>query len=335
LDNANKLNQAMNDPLVSVVIPVYNAGRYLRSALGSIVDQTFSDWEMICIDDGSSDTSPAILDDFASRFPRIQVVHQANAGIVAALNRGCELAKGAYICRMDADDIAMKDRVALQVAYMQEHPDCVALGGAILSMDSDSMPLGIQRLPSQHDSIVSNLLNRHTGVFHPTSMIRRDAFNEIGGYRPEYQWIEDHDLWLRLSRIGVLSNLDQVVLCYRQHASSVCWKRSDTQRELMNRLLATAFAERGLAEPSERLQSHSARTKANPGKWARMAARGGYPRTAFKHLAQLWRELGPSIYSLRMTIEVRFRLPVATAKTWRTNQRTQVPDMLKWDVDLS
>ncbi len=322
----------MNSPLVSVVVPVYNAGRYLRSALGSIIDQTYSDWEMICIDDGSNDSSSEVLDEFARQYPRIQVVHQANAGIVAALNRGCSLARGTFICRMDADDIAMQDRIALQVAYMHEHPNCVATGGAILSMDADAMPLGIQRLPREHDQIVSNLLNRHTGLFHPTSMIRRSAFEAVGGYRPEYQWIEDHDLWLRLSRLGALNNSDKVVLCYRQHASSVCWKRSETQRELMNRLLAEAFSERGIAEPTEKSQAHSARTKANPGKWARMAARGGYPKTAWKHLVELWRESGPSIYSVRMTAEVLFRLPLATAKAGWSNERVHVPNVSKWEI---
>lgn len=322
--------QTMSIPSVSIVIPVFNAGKYLAAAIGSMIEQTYDDWEMICVNDGSTDSSPDVLDRMAHREPRIKIIHQANGGIVSALNRGCEAAQGSLICRMDADDIAMPHRLKLQTEFMQNHREVVALGGDILCMDSESQPLSRNSLSSDHSEIVNNLLHRKTGLFHPASMIRTDAFRAVGGYRDQYQWIEDHDLWLRLSLIGQLHNSNDLVLCYRQHASSVCWQKSQTQRELMTQLLQEAYAERGLEDLPSEPAINTPRTKANPGKWARMAARGGYPRTACKHLGLLLKQEGISIYSLRMLAEVCLRIPLSASKASLGRQPTAVPDVSKW-----
>jgi glycosyltransferase involved in cell wall biosynthesis len=299
----------MADPLVSIVLPVFNAEPYLQAALASMLAQSFTDWEMICINDGSRDRGPAMLDALAEREPRVRVVHQENVGLVTTLNRGIELARGALVCRMDSDDIAMPDRLARQVAFLRDHPEHVAVGGAILKIDADSDPLGIERLASEHDDIEQALLQRRTGMFHPTTTIRRSALLAVGGYRSQYEWVEDHDLWLRLALRGQLGNLPDVVLCYRLHAGSICWQRAATQRQRMNELLAEAHALRGLTVPDELLlATDGARSAAGPGKWARMAARGLAPRTALKHLWRLWHEPAASGYRLRMTAETFARL---------------------------
>lgn len=319
-------------PKVSVVVPVYNAGNHLVRALGSIIEQSFTEWEMICVNDGSRDGSGNVLDWFARQDSRIRVIHQDNTGIVGALNRGCEAARSDYICRMDADDIALPDRIATQYDFMQTHPDCVAVGGAIVEMDVDSSPLATSRLPGEHDQIVDRLLHRQTGLFHPTTMIRRSAFENVGGYRKEYEWIEDHDLWLRLSMIGKLYNASQVVLCYRQHATSVCWQKSQRQRELMSQLLQSAYQQRGLILPPALAGSDRPnRSKANPGKWARAAVRGGYPGTAVKHLLGMWKEQGITPYSLRMSAEVLSRLPVSIAKRMLNGNHAEIPSVEIWE----
>lgn len=302
----------MPDPLVSIVLPVYNAERYLQAALASMLAQSFSDWEMICINDGSRDQSAQMLDALVQRDPRVRVVHQENAGLVATLNRGIAIASGALICRMDSDDIAMPDRLARQVAFLRNHPEHVAVGGAILKIDADSDPLGIDRLAADHAGIEHALLHRRTGMFHPTTMIRASALSAVGGYRSEYEWVEDHDLWLRLALRGRLANLPEVVLCYRLHAGSICWQRASTQRQRMNQLLTDAYALRGLPVPSELLLADDgARSAAGPGKWARMAAKGCAPRTALKHLWRLWHEPAATGYRLRMTAETFARLLIS------------------------
>lgn len=300
----------MHEPLVSVVMPVYNAGIFLSVALTSIIEQTFCGWEMICVNDGSTDGSGKLLDQFARQDARIRVVHQANTGIVGALNHGCELAQGPLICRMDSDDIAIPHRMERQLAFLRNAPTCVAVGGSILEIDTDGDPLCCSRLPNSHAEIESNLLHRRTGLYHPTAMLRTEALRAVGGYRKEYQWVEDHDLWLRLAQRGQLANLDEVILCYRQHSSSVCWQRSAQQRELMNGLLAEAYANRGLDLPPQLLHTGGAsRSAAGPGKWARAAAKGGFPRSVAKHLRQLAQAPKTSwSYMLRMTLESTLRL---------------------------
>jgi glycosyltransferase involved in cell wall biosynthesis len=319
----------MSSPSVSVVIPVFNAGKHLAPAIGSIVDQTYRDWEMICVNDGSTDGSSEILDWFADQDSRIRIVHQSNAGVVAAANRGHALAKAEYVCRMDADDIAMPDRLSRQLDFMRNHRDYAAISGAILEIDSDSEPLGVQRLPADHETIVQRLLGRGTGLFQPASMMRASAFQKIGGFRTKYQWIEDHDLWLRMSQVGRLGNLDELVLCYRLHASSCTWSMSKLRAELMSQLIREAQLDRGIANDGNETMTPPARSFAGPGKWARKAGRGGYPRTAMKHLKRLWKEDGLSWYTLRMFMEVGLRLPIA-ASSFGIKPGIQIPDSDKW-----
>ncbi len=320
----------MNSPLVSVVMPVYNSSRFLPQALTSIVEQSFQDWEMICVNDGSTDGSDQILEQFSQHDARIRVVHQANAGIVSALNRGCGLVRGSVICRMDSDDIALPTRLETQFLYLRKVPECVVVGGAILEMDVDGDPLCCSHLPALHADIESNLLHRKTGLFHPTTMFRTDTFHAIGGYRAEYQWVEDHDLWLRLAQHGQLANLDEVVLCYRHHPGSVCWQRAAQQRELMARLMADAYAARGLALPSHLSQASVSRSATGSGKWARAAAKGGFPMSVLKHLRELSRQPDTSNkYLIRMTVESALRLCSGYPRRLRDRKSSRIAAYVK------
>ncbi len=310
----------MKQPLVSIVIPAYNAGRYLAPAIESMIAQTFTDWEMICINDGSRDATGQMLDEFALREPRMRVIHQDNQGVTATLNRGLSLARAPLVARMDADDISMPTRLAQEVAFLKSHPQHVAVGGAILKIDTDSDRLGVDRLPTEHAEIESALLERRTGLFHPTVMYRLSAVRAVGAYRPEHVAVEDHDLWLRLAQHGRLANLEDVLLCYRLHPASACWQKSSAQREHMNNVLAEAYAARGLVMPERlHLAPTVVRSPGGPGKWARMAARGCVPRTAFKHLVRLWREPASMSYRLRMTLETLTRMALSLPRLPKTS----------------
>jgi glycosyltransferase involved in cell wall biosynthesis len=318
-------------PLISIVMPVYNGGRYLTDAIASIIEQTHSDWELICVNDGSTDQSAQVLEWFARQDDRIRIVHQDNTGIVGALNHGCSLARAPLIARMDQDDIALPERLALQLDYLQQRPECMVLGGAILEIDSDGSPLSINGLPTSHSILVERLLTRRTGHFHPTVIFRAEGFEAVGGYRNQYQWVEDHDLWLRMAQRGQLANLPQVVLCYRQHASSICWQRSAQQRQLMNQLLTDAYRQRGLELPDELvMDNHRERSAAGPGKWARAAAKGGFPTSFFKHLRQLWSSPEPRSYQLRMTLECLPKLLLGCLRRTLTSQHVAVPNFTRW-----
>ncbi|MCC6512112.1 MAG: glycosyltransferase [Pirellulaceae bacterium] len=308
-------DQPTDQPRVSILMPIYNAQRYLSAALESMVAQSFTDWEMICIDDGSSDGSSDILRRWALKDQRLRVISQENQGIARTLNHGLTLARAPLVARMDADDISMPERLAIQVAFLDQHADHVAVGGSILKIDDESDRLGVDHLPAEHSAIEQALLRRQTGMFHPTVLMRKRIVQAVGGYRRQHEPADDHDLWLRLAQRGRLANLQEVVLCYRLHASSLCWQRSATQRDNMNRILEEAYAARGLSMPAELvLSSDIVRSPGGPGKWARMAAKGYAPRTALKHLRKLWQEPVGNGYRMRMTLETLMRIACSLPK---------------------
>lgn len=321
----------MSAPQISIVMPVYNGQRHLVDAVASIVEQSFSDWELLCVDDGSTDRTPELLDWLTEQDDRVRVLRQANTGIVGALNRGCHEARAGLICRMDCDDIALPHRLAAQKRFLDRNPDCVVVGGSILEMDADGHALGLAQLPTKHADIENNLLRRKTGHFHPTTLFRTEAFHAAGDYRREYQWVEDHDLWLRMSRQGRLANLQDCVLCYRQHAGSVCWQRSDQQRLLMNDLLAEAYQERDLELPRELIAEKTCqRSQAGPGKWARAAARGGFTKNTMKHLGRLWASDARLTYKSRMSAEATLRLAPGLTRRILTGRKLDVPQFPTW-----
>ncbi|MFO0921649.1 MAG: glycosyltransferase family 2 protein [Pirellulales bacterium] len=309
-------------PRVSIVVPVYNAAPFLVDAMASMVTQTMEDWEMIAVDDGSTDESPAILAWFAKIDPRIRVLRQENQGIVAALNHGCKEARAPWICRMDADDLSHPERLARQSLFAEANPACVAFGGSLVEIDPRSRPLGFRGLPTTHAAIVERLQAGKPGLYHPTTWILKEAFDSVGGYRPEYQWVEDHDLWLRLSQIGELGNLDRTILYYRLHAGSVCANRRTRQSELMAELLGRPRPEKNA------VPSHPAHF-GGPGKWSRAALRGGHPGVAMQHLRDVFRQHGCTSYALRTAVEFSIRFPSSVFKRLLMGSCT-IPSFNEW-----
>jgi GT2 family glycosyltransferase len=206
-----------SSPAISVVMPVYNAGRFLAPALDSVLAQTFFDFELIAIDDGSTDDSGKVLADFAARDPRVRIFSQENQGIVATLNRALALARAPLVARMDADDICRADRFAKQLAYMQHHPEIAAISGAMDVIDESGTYLRTDAFPTLPDAIDSELLHRNC-VCHPAVMARTEVLRSLGGYRRSVQYAEDYDLWLRISEVGRVANLPDVLLSHRVHA---------------------------------------------------------------------------------------------------------------------
>ena len=234
-------------PAISVVMPVWNAARYLAAAVTSILDQTFRDFELIAVDDGSTDASPAILRAFADRDPRIRVLSRPNTGIVGALNDGLSAALGEFVARMDADDLSLPPRFDRQLDFMRTHPECVCVGSAFLYMDASGSLLKECRRPTDHVTIERELLAGNGGaIIHPAAMFRRAVVEQAGRYRPMAQWIEDLDLYLRLARLGQLANLPEVLFHYRFHEQSVNFTRNQGRQERKLAVLAESHAARGL-----------------------------------------------------------------------------------------
>jgi glycosyltransferase involved in cell wall biosynthesis len=234
-------------PDISVLMPVYNNADYLREAVQSILDQTYSNFEFLIIDDGSKDASPEILADFAKADDRVKVITQENQGYAQALNNAVDLARASLLARMDADDIAYPDRFAIQVAYLEEHPECVACGGRTLFIDNEGRPIREWSTEQTHEEIDAAHLAGHGGILvHPAAMMRRSAVIAVGKYRTEYLYAEDLDFFLRMAENGRVSNVPELVLQYRQHFASIGYSRTEAQKKAAQKALRDAYERRGL-----------------------------------------------------------------------------------------
>ena len=234
------IDLSMSVPSVSVVMSAYNGECFLREAVESILDQSFRDFEFIVINDGSTDGSAAMLDSYQRNDPRVRVYHQENSGLVESLNRGCKLARGKYIARMDADDIALRNRLMYQVEFMEKHPEVGVVGGAIEVINASGKSLQPDRHPCEDHEINQALLRGDTPLVHPTVLMRKDALVSVGGYRKVVLDSEDYDLWLRIADHWKLANLDVPVLKYRRHLGQVSVRKF--KQEALSNLAARAAA---------------------------------------------------------------------------------------------
>lgn len=294
----------MGSPVVSVVMPVYNGGPYLRPAVKSILAQTLGDFELIAVDDGSKDDSLSVLREFAAGDPRVRVISRPNTGIVGALDDGLAAARGEFIARMDSDDLSTPDRFEKQVKFLREHPDHVLVGSQVLLIDPNGLALCAKRdTEYAHDAIDAAHLAGRWPLVHPTVMMRRAAIERIGGYRAKYQWLEDLDLFLRLAETGKLANLPDVLLHYRLHTGSVCATRDKDQDAIRPMLEAEVYARRGIAPQGGPRTSHGA-TFASPSErfrvWGWWALIGGNVATARKYALRTVRSAPLALESWRL-----------------------------------
>lgn len=234
-------------PTVSIVLSVYNAEQYLAAAIDSLLNQTFGDFELLIGDDGSRDRSLAIIHTYAAQDCRIQVSQNPeNWGGSKTRNRLLNQAKGQYIAVMDADDIALPNRLALQVNFLDHHPEVVCLGGAHDLIDEAGRRLTRLHLPEQDAEIQALALAGHGSICHPCAMVRRSVFQAVGGYDETMLSAYDLDLWLRLGEQGQLANLPQTVLQYRLHGNSISQRRSVEQRQNARLACERAWQRRGM-----------------------------------------------------------------------------------------
>jgi glycosyltransferase involved in cell wall biosynthesis len=275
-------------PAISVLLPAYNTARYVAEAVESILAQTYADFELLIVDDGSTDDTPRILRRYAERDRRIHLVSRPNTGYVIALNEMLARSRGEFIARMDADDIAVPTRFERQMSYLADHPDCVMVGSRVLIIDPDGSPLTVMGEALTHEEIDSALMvARGQMVYHPSVIIRRQPLLEVGSYREEFETVEDLDLFLRLAEVGRIVNLEEPLLKYREHTGKVGHVRAAKQAETVQLVLEAAYHRRGRAFSREIVenkirpvdQSERQRT------WAWWALLAGNVSTARKHAA--------------------------------------------------
>lgn len=230
-------------PLVSVVMPAYNVEKYVEEAVRSILAQTFCDFEFIIVDDGSTDRTPDILRSFSD--PRIRLLfNEKNEGNYPARNRGCRLARGKYIAVMDADDVAMPERLEKQVKYMEEHPDVLACGTAYRLMDENRV---IVEATQWED--IRYILMKTFCILHPSLLFRKKTMELVGYYRTESRYAEDYDLVLRLARQGKVINIADVLLNRRRHDEQISKKYNRPQNDFSGKVQLRYQHECGIFYP--------------------------------------------------------------------------------------
>ncbi|HIA47707.1 MAG TPA: glycosyltransferase [Candidatus Hydrogenedentes bacterium] len=206
-------------PLISIVMPCWNSVDTLPECLDSILVQSYSEWEMIAVNDGSKDRTEEVLESYAQRDSRIRVLSLAHLGIVKAPMHGVELASGEYLCRMDSDDIANPERLTRQAGYLQSNPE-IALCGSRVSHTGIEAGEGRLRYFEWINAIlepeeVLRELFVECPIPHPASMMRREAFDAVGGYL-DFGWAEDYDLIMRFAEAGFgMANVDAELLWWR------------------------------------------------------------------------------------------------------------------------
>lgn len=218
-------------PRVTVLMPVYNAELYVSEAVASVLQQTYADYELLIIDDGSTDNTLQKLMMFDDHRIRI-VKNETNMGLVHTLNRGIQLAQGEFIARMDGDDVSLPHRLERQVFYMDHHPEIGMCGSLVQLIHSGE----VWALP-QDPNEIKVLLMFHCTFVHPSVMIRRGLLLDHGiYYDSRYAHAEDYDLWVRLAEVSRLTNIQEVLLQYRQHDTQVSHVHKDAQHKNADRI---------------------------------------------------------------------------------------------------
>jgi glycosyltransferase involved in cell wall biosynthesis len=279
-------------PTVSVMMAVYNSERYVEEAVASVLGQTFTDFELLILDDGSTDGSLEVLRRLAATDPRIRLTSRPNKGLAPTLNELVDMARGEFLARMDADDVSLPERFERQVAYLRAHPECVLVGCRVRLIDPDGDPLCDWCTRQDHEALDAVFLRgeRSTEISHPAIMMRRADVLAVGKYR-EFPVIEDVDLFLRLAERGRIANLPEVLLHYRIHAENI--SKAASYHETIDRvyveIVRDARRRRGLPEvatapaPPRRTRRSDPTPAREREKWAWWALMSGHLATARKH----------------------------------------------------
>ena len=233
--------------LVSVIMPAYNAEKYIAQAIESVLGQTFDDFEFIIINDCSRDRTEEII--LSYNDPRIVYLkNEENLGVAATLNKGLAAAKGEYIARMDADDISLPERLAKQVAYLDANEEIAVLGTNVESFNElGTISTGWSALNPEQMKV--DLLFA-CGLAHPSVMMRAEVIRELGGYDVEFNGLEDYELWCRVLENHKITTLPDILLRYRIHGSQVTQNPSQRYLALLRALKTRQIQQLGL-EPAE------------------------------------------------------------------------------------
>lgn len=237
-------------PEVSVLMPVYNGAEFVGRAVDSILRQTLENLELIIIDDGSTDETWKVLKELAERDRRVRIFrNEINVGIPGTSNRALSLARGKFIARQDADDWSYPERLEKQVRYMEKHEDIVAVGTFMLLVEQSGLPIRLWRVPLIHEEIDLRHINGFSlQLPHGTMVARTEAMTRIGGYKEDHLFGSDYEMMLRLTEVGRVANLPEVLYRYILHKENTTDLYRDNYAPNKKVALREAWKRRGLGE---------------------------------------------------------------------------------------
>ncbi|MFA7604690.1 MAG: glycosyltransferase [Novosphingobium sp.] len=247
----------MGVPAITVAMSVYNGEPYLAEAVESVLAQTFTDFEFLILDDGSSDGSRETVARLAGRDSRIRPIVRENRGLIASLNQLLAEARAPLIARMDADDACLPQRFERQVAFLGEHPDHGVVGSWSQDIDEQGRPLRCDGVdpPVSHEAMLASIESGGSMLCHPAVMFRTEVVRAAGGYRPAFRHCEDLDLWLRLATRTRIANIPERLLRYRRSDGQVS-QRFSLEQTIGSVVSRLAYEERvaGRPDPTESLE---------------------------------------------------------------------------------
>ncbi|MCK4454169.1 glycosyltransferase [Candidatus Parcubacteria bacterium] len=203
--------------LVSIILPTYNRATYIRKAIESVLSQTYRGFELIIIDDGSTDETPKIISEFKRKDARVKcMTNKPNIGLVKSLNKGVKNAQGKYIARLDDDDFwCDKGKLEKQVKFLENNPSYVAVGGGVIRVDATGKETS-RHLLSENDKDLKNSMLLNNSFVHSTVVFKKEIWEMVGGFDESLDFSEDWDLWLRFGKIGKFYNFQQYFVRYLQ-----------------------------------------------------------------------------------------------------------------------
>lgn len=293
-------------PRVTVLMPVFNAGAYLRASVESILGQTFTDFEFLIIDDGSVDGTALLLSTYQDSRLRI-ITNSKNLGLVHSLNLGISQTNGEYIARMDGDDIAMPRRLELQVEEFGRNPDLALLGSAADLIDEQGSSFDAIDLPTTNEEIRRNILWGNKFI-HSSVMMRTSVVRALGGYREDAALAEDYALWLGFIAGRTVGNLPERLVQYRVHKQQLSQSNMRQMRHMALKLQSQAWTVLQRTDHAEGVLPPLILTR-----WS--VLRGGigsYGRDCL-HWARIYRRMGNWTATLRFLVSGLVAAPLCTA----------------------
>ncbi len=216
-------------PKISVIMSVYNGVRHVKEAINSVLQQTFTDFEFLIIDDASRDDTASLLEEYKNRDGRIKIItNQHNIGLTKSLNKGIKESRGAYIARLDADDICLPERFAKQVSFMENHPVCGMTSVWAEIIDDSGNYKRTIKYPTENNKLKKALIH-YNPFFHSGLLVRKSVFDTVGLYDEDWKFAQDYELYFRISKKFDIANIPEVLLKYRESARSVTGSKNRKQ----------------------------------------------------------------------------------------------------------